>query len=418
MSESHRDYNKSPNTLPSNNYRNSNNETERYNRKRSHLEMENIDAKVYVGNVSTEKVSDEELLNFFKPFGKIADIRVFKDHIYVQYNRVDDAKKLIEEAQMPLILKGKKLNILPARYMRSKSSKSSSTDRSSKKSHERTFHQHSSNYEISRKRFSTRARSNFNSNINGIESDIHDRMNISLSSSDLCRTSNDSTSRNHQLPYTVLTEPKNQNDLVDCQIIIVNNRQRAYAEEIESRFCSHEAIANAARLQCLYGVIAMPMHEERRTASFHILYGQTEEHRNLTLDDGIHIIITNFISYKERFHNEEMNSYNENNDSIVYSETNVPYEYSHQSNDTIQENLSPPMLTLGDRLPLSMLLCLLADGRQLTLEEIDRVLVYLLEKKAKMLTLPAGTLPPLPAQYATINAFNHQTGALINFLKL
>ncbi|CAM2703499.1 unnamed protein product [Rotaria socialis] len=276
MSESHRDYNKSPNTLPSNNYRNSNNETERYNRKRSHLEMENIDAKVYVGNVSTEKVSDEELLNFFKPFGKIADIRVFKDHIYVQYNRVDDAKKLIEEAQMPLILKGKKLNILPARYMRSKSSKSSSTDRSSKKSHERTFHQHSSNYEISRKRFSTRARSNFNSNINGIESDIHDRMNISLSSSDLCRTSNDSTSRNHQLPYTVLTEPKNQNDLVDCQIIIVNNRQRAYAEEIESRFCSHEAIANAARLQCLYGVIAMPMHEERRTASFHILYGQTE----------------------------------------------------------------------------------------------------------------------------------------------
>jgi hypothetical protein len=47
-----------------------------------------------------------------------------------------------------------------------------------------------------------------------------------------------------------------------------------------------------------------------------------------------------------------------------------------------------------------MLLCLLADGRQLTLDEIDRVLVYLLEKKAKMLTLPQGTLPPLPAQYA------------------
>ncbi|CAF3918669.1 unnamed protein product, partial [Rotaria magnacalcarata] len=136
-------------------------------------------------------------------------------------------------------------------------------------------------------------------------------------------------------------------------------------------------------------------------------------HRNLTLDDGIHIIITNFLSYKERFHNEEMNSYNANNDSIVYSEINVPYQYSHRSNNTIQENSSPSMLTLGDRLPLSMLLCLLADGRQLTLEEIDRVLVYLLEKKAKMLTLPAGTLPPLPAQYATLNTFNHQTGALI-----
>jgi hypothetical protein len=67
---------------------------------------------------------------------------------------------------------------------------------------------------------------------------------------------------------------------------------RNYAEEIESRLCSHdlrtsiillredytlvEAIENAARLQCLYGIIVMPMHEERRTASFHILYGQTE----------------------------------------------------------------------------------------------------------------------------------------------
>ena len=67
---------------------------------------------------------------------------------------------------------------------------------------------------------------------------------------------------------------------------------RVYAEEIESRLHSHglltsiillredytltEAIENAARLQCLYGIIAMPMHEERRTASFHILFGQTE----------------------------------------------------------------------------------------------------------------------------------------------
>ena len=131
------------------------------------------------------------------------------------------------------------------------------------------------------------------------------------------------------------------------------------------------------------------------------------------MEDGIHIIITNFISYKERFHKEEINSYRSNNDSIVYSDPNPSYEYLHQSNKPLQEETIPPVLNLGNKLPLSMLLCLLADGRQLTLEEIDRVLVYLLEKKAKMLTLPPGTLPPLPAQYATITTFNHQTGALI-----
>ena len=175
-----------------------------------------------------------------------------------------------------------------------------------------------------------------------------------------------------------------------------------------------QAIENAARLQCLYGIIAMPMHEDRHTASFHILYGQTEgefqlflfklskirfsisEHRNLTLEDGIHIIITNYLAYKKSLRQ------NDTNESTMSS-------YEYKANNHVQEEITPPVLSLNDKLPLSMLLCLLADGRQLTLEEIDRVLVYLLEKKAKMLTLPAGTLPPLPAQYATMNAFNHSS---------
>ncbi len=38
---------------------------------------ENIDAKVYVGNVPTEKMTDEELLDFFKPFGKVSGLENF-----------------------------------------------------------------------------------------------------------------------------------------------------------------------------------------------------------------------------------------------------------------------------------------------------------------------------------------------------
>lgn len=67
---------------------------------------------------------------------------------------------------------------------------------------------------------------------------------------------------------------------------------RGYGEEISSYLRCHdiitslillredctltEAIENAAHEQCLYGIIVMPIHEERRTASFHILHGQTE----------------------------------------------------------------------------------------------------------------------------------------------
>ncbi|CAF4012545.1 unnamed protein product, partial [Rotaria sp. Silwood1] len=62
-------------------------------------------------------------------------------------------------------------------------------------------------------------------------------------------------------------------------------------------------------------------------------------------------------------------------------------------------------------LPLSMLLYLLTNGRQLTFDEIDhRVIVFIyLKKKAKMLTLPSDTLSPLSAPYVTKNKFNHQT---------
>jgi len=107
------------------------------------------------------------------------------------------------------------------------------------------------------------------------------------------------------------------------------------------------------------------------------------EHRNLTLEDGYDIILTNFINYKERILNQRKN------EKIIYSEKK---EFIRQQQP----------ITLNDKFPLSMLLCLLADGRQLTLDEIDRILVYLLEKKAKMLTLPEGTLPPLPLQYQNI----------------
>lgn len=124
----------------------------------------------------------------------------------------------------------------------------------------------------------------------------------------------------------------------------------------------------------------------------------------MTLDDGIHIILTNFIAYKERLQNDKINPYRE---SVIYSESPPSSEYIDQTTNSHHNNVNPPLLTVTDKLPLSMLLCLLADGRQLTLEEIDRVLVYLLEKKAKMLTLPSGTLPPLPAQYARLN---HHTG--------
>ena len=94
-------------------------------------------------------------------------------------------------------------------------------------------------------------------------------------------------------------------------------------------------------------------------------------------EDGYQIILNHFREYRQRIRSSDVN----------------PRRPTSSREQTTR-------LTLNEKLPLAMLLCLVADGRQLTLDEIDRVLVYLLEKKAKMLTLPEGTLPPLPAYYA------------------
>ena len=91
------------------------------------------------------------------------------------------------------------------------------------------------------------------------------------------------------------------------------------------------------------------------------------EHRNLRLEDGYEILLKNYSIYKEN-----------------------------------------KISKLNEKLPLSILLCLLADGRQLTLDEIDRILVYFLEQKAKMFALAPGTLPPLPSHYANLNKKDFQ----------
>ncbi len=36
----------------------------------------NLDAKVYIGNVPTDDLTDRELLQFFKPFGKISGLKI------------------------------------------------------------------------------------------------------------------------------------------------------------------------------------------------------------------------------------------------------------------------------------------------------------------------------------------------------
>ena len=51
---------------------------------------------------------------------------------------------------------------------------------------------------------------------------------IPSSRSESRRSSHELISLNHPMPYAIVTGPKNPNEFIDCQIIIVNVRQRLF----------------------------------------------------------------------------------------------------------------------------------------------------------------------------------------------
>ena len=62
-----------------------------------------------------------------------ADIRVFKDHLFVQYHRIDHANQLLDQGRKSLTFRSHCLEICPAEEYLSSKRKSSSVERSSKR---------------------------------------------------------------------------------------------------------------------------------------------------------------------------------------------------------------------------------------------------------------------------------------------
>ncbi|CAF4599981.1 unnamed protein product, partial [Rotaria sp. Silwood2] len=168
-------------------YENNHRKRTNSNRSDNHSDCQrtsNIDSKVYIGNVPTDNLTDSELLDFFKSFGKVSDIRVYKGYMFVQYDRIEDARRLIKQGETCLLLKGNKLDVLPAMDVSRKSRQLSLNERSSKdhqsfrEDSSRDSRRHSdydrqsSNYEPPRKRYSSKHhlddnhqhRSNFTNN--------------------------------------------------------------------------------------------------------------------------------------------------------------------------------------------------------------------------------------------------------------
>jgi len=163
----------------------------------------------------------------------------------------------------------------------------------------------------------------------------------------------------------------------DAYLVVIHKSQRDYAEMIENRikefgiltdmvFLTDEknllpAIEDIGRRGTMYAITVSQQHEVHRSLTLNILQGTPQEHRNMPMDDAISFVGKSFDTYisilkekAERIRREE-----------------------------------------AARIPLPHLLGYLADGRYLSVEELDRIQDHIRERKNRLAVTKG--LPPEPS---------------------
>lgn len=162
----------------------------------------------------------------------------------------------------------------------------------------------------------------------------------------------------------------------DAYLVVIHKSQRDYAEMIENRikefgiltdmvFLTDEknllpAIEDIGRRGTMYAITVSTQHEVHRSLTLNILQGTPQEHRNMPMEDAIAFVGKSFDTYitilkekAERIRREE-----------------------------------------AAKIPLTHLLGYLADGRYLSVEELDRIQDHIRERKNRLLASKGAPTEP------------------------
>ncbi|XP_035735273.1 nuclear receptor coactivator 5-like isoform X1 [Vespa mandarinia] len=175
--------------------------------------------------------------------------------------------------------------------------------------------------------------------------------------------------------YPAIAAEKN-----DCEIIVVNKALTEYAEAIEMRLKKvgltvdllfpnedvllSRVLGNIASRGCLYAVVVTPINQEHHSLTLNILHGLPQEHRNMPVEDAINLISRDFANYKA-------------------GGRSVP--------------LNTPLAIERHPDAIQVLLNMLADNRQLTVLQYDRVIKYLEVKREEQVQVELGDAKDIPA---------------------
>ncbi|TKS70707.1 Nuclear receptor coactivator 5 [Collichthys lucidus] len=207
---------------------------------------------------------------------------------------------------------------------------------------------------------------------------------------------------------------------VDCSVIVVNKSQKEYAETVGRKvrdlgmvvdliFLNTEvsltqALEDVGRARTPFAIIITQQHQVHRSCTVNILFGTPQEHRNMPMQDAMMLVGHNYESYKVENREKEREE--------------IARKAAKMADDVL--------LREADREshPVSVLttITLLSENRFVTPDELDSLIAYLSDKRARLLrstedplaghvSAPAAAHSNIPASAAGLPPPSHSTHA-------
>uniref|UniRef100_A0A8C5DUT1 Nuclear receptor coactivator 5 n=1 Tax=Gouania willdenowi TaxID=441366 RepID=A0A8C5DUT1_GOUWI len=182
--------------------------------------------------------------------------------------------------------------------------------------------------------------------------------------------------------YEELQRRCDTNRPVDCSVIVVNKAQKEYAETVGRKirdlgmvvdliFLNTEvsltqALEDVGRARTPFAIIITQQHQMHRSCTVNILFGTPQEHRNMPMQDAMMLVAHNYDAYKVETREKER--------------AEIVGKAAKMADDVLLRE--PDRETH----PVSVLtsITLLSENRFLTPEELESLIVYLKDKRARL----------------------------------
>ncbi|XP_072308193.1 nuclear receptor coactivator 5 isoform X2 [Eucyclogobius newberryi] len=411
-----------------------------------------LERRIFVGNLPSSEMDKKDLEEMFRQYGKILGVSLLRGFGFVQFERVEEAEAA-KAGHKGRIFKGYKIDVNMAVERRNQKAQpqqspprrplfSSYGDREPRPRSRSPNYSRDGRREGREPRDSRDARDSRDS-FRGSETrdrEDYDRHFRGGAPDDFFRRKEDAfrdfreprNGRRELEEETVRPEERRRNELyrqyyeelqrrqdserpVDCSVIVVNKAQnREYAETVGRKvrdlgmvvdliFLNTEvsltqALEDVGRSRTPFAIIITQQHQVHRSCTVNILFGTPQEHRNMPMQDAMMLIAHNFDTYKVESRDKEREE--------------IAKKAAKMADDVLLRDPD------RDNHPVSALtaITLLYENRFVTAEELDILIAYLKDKRARLGrpavdSLPATLPPPAAGQPPPSRSLSSAPGA-------